>query len=111
MTRWQAMREVILPQSFRVVIPPVTNDFISLLKDSSLVSTITLVDLTKAYGQLAGTYYDYFGTGIIVACIYLLIGLPFVMFSRYTERRLAQQDKDGKKGTAQNYYRTSTRWH
>jgi len=111
MTRWQAMKEVILPQSFRIVIPPITNDFISLLKDSSLVSTITIVDLTKAYGQLAGTYYDYFGTGIIVAIIYLLIGLPFVMFSRYTERRLAEQDKDGKKGRAQNYYRTSTRWH
>ena len=111
MTRWQAMREVILPQSFRVVIPPVTNDFISLLKDSSLVSTITLVDLTKAYGQVAGTYYDYFGTGIIVALIYLLIGLPFVLFSRYTERRLAEQDKDGKKGIALNYYRTTTRWH
>ena len=111
MTRWQAMREVILPQSFRVVIPPITNDFISLLKDSSLVSTITLVDLTKAYGQLAGTYYDYFGTGIIVAFIYLLIGLPFVLFSRYTERKLAEQDKDGKKGMALNYYRASTRWH
>jgi len=110
MTRWQAMREVILPQSFRVVIPPITNDFISLLKDSSLVSTITLVDLTKAYGQLAGTYYDYFGTGIMVAFIYLLIGLPFVMFSRYAERKLAEQDKDGKKGMAMNYYRTSTRY-
>ena len=111
MTRWQAMREVILPQAFRVVIPPITNDFISLLKDSSLVSTITLVDLTKAYGQLAGTYYDYFGTGIIVAFIYLIIGLPFVLFSRYAERKLAEQDKDGKKGIALNYYRTSTRWH
>jgi polar amino acid transport system substrate-binding protein len=110
MTRWQAMREVILPQAFRVVIPPITNDFISLLKDSSLVSTITLVDLTKAYGQLAGTYYDYFGTGIMVAFIYLVIGLPFVAFSRYAERRLAEQDKDGKKGAAQNFYRTSARW-
>ncbi|MDR3280815.1 MAG: ABC transporter substrate-binding protein/permease [Synergistaceae bacterium] len=110
MTRWQAMKEVILPQAFRVVIPPITNDFISLLKDSSLVSTITLVDLTKAYGQLAGTYYDYFGTGIMVAFIYLIIGLPFVMFSRYAERKLAEQDKDGKKGMAHNFYRTSTRW-
>jgi polar amino acid transport system substrate-binding protein len=110
MTRWQAMREVILPQAVRVVIPPITNDFISLLKDSSLVSTITLVDLTKAYGQLAGTYYDYFGTGIMVAFIYLIIGLPFVLFSRYAERRLAEQDKDGRKGMAQNYYRASTRW-
>ncbi|MDR1470884.1 MAG: ABC transporter substrate-binding protein/permease [Synergistaceae bacterium] len=110
MTRWQAMREVTLPQAIRVVIPPITNDFISLLKDSSLVSIITMVDLTKAYGQLAAAYYDYFGPGIMVALIYLVIGLPFVKFSRYAEKRLAEQDKDGKKGMGRNFYRTSTRW-
>ena len=55
MNRGQAMKEVMLPQAIRVVIPPITNDFISLLKDSSLVSIITMVDLTKAYGQLAAT--------------------------------------------------------
>ncbi|MDR1137573.1 MAG: ABC transporter substrate-binding protein/permease [Synergistaceae bacterium] len=110
MTRWEAMREVILPQAARVVIPPITNDFISLLKDSSLVSIITMVDLTKAYGQFAAAYYDYFGPGIIVAFIYLIIGLPFVKFSRYTERRLAEQDKDGKKNAGINIYRMNTRW-
>ncbi|MDR3354471.1 MAG: ABC transporter substrate-binding protein/permease [Synergistaceae bacterium] len=110
MTRLQAMREVILPQAMRVVIPPITNDFISLLKDSSLVSIITMVDLTKAYGQLAATYYDYFGPGIMVAFIYLLIGLPFVKFSRYAERRLAEQDKGGKRGHDNNFYRMSARW-
>lgn len=90
MTRWQAIRHVIAPQAIRLVLPPVTNDFISLLKDSSLVSVITLVELTKAYGQVATTYYDYFGTGIIVAIIYLLLGLPFVRLARWTERRLNQ---------------------
>lgn len=90
MTRWQAIRHVIAPQAIRLVLPPVTNDFISLLKDSSLVSVITLVELTKAYGQVATTYYDYFGTGIIVAIIYLLLGLPFVRLARWMERRLNQ---------------------
>jgi len=89
MTRWQAIRYVIAPQAFRVVLPPVTNDFISLLKDSSLVSVITMVELTKTYSMLATTYYDYFGTGILVAAMYLLIGLPFVRLARWTERRLA----------------------
>jgi len=89
MTRWQAIRHVIAPQAFRVVLPPVTNDFISLLKDSSLVSVITMVELTKAYGQVATTYYDYFGTGLLVAAIYLLLGLPFVRLARWTERRLS----------------------
>ena len=89
MTRWQAIRHVVLPQAIRVALPPVTNDFISLLQDSSLVSVITMVELTKVYGQLATTYYDYFGTGILVAVIYLLLGLPFVRLARWTEKRLA----------------------
>ncbi|GHV53776.1 amino acid ABC transporter permease [Synergistales bacterium] len=110
MTRGQAMREVILPQAFKVVIPPITNDFISLLKDSSLVSIITMVDLTKAYGQIAAAHYDYFGPGIMVAIIYLLLGLPFVKFSRYTELRLAEQDTDSGKNSDNNFYRSSTRW-
>jgi polar amino acid transport system substrate-binding protein len=110
MTRWQAMREVMLPQAMRVVIPPITNDFISLLKDSSLVSVITMVDLTKAYGQFAAAYYDYFGPGIMVALIYLLLGLPFVKFSRHMEERLAEQDTGGERGREYNFYRSSTRW-
>lgn len=89
MKRRQALRYIIIPQAVRLVIPPITNDFISLLKDSSLVSVITMVELTKVYGQLASTYYDYIGTGIIVAAIYLLLGLPFVKLSRYAEKKLA----------------------
>ncbi len=89
MTRIQALRYIILPQAFRIVMPPVTNDFISLLKDSSLVSVITLVELTKLYGQLASTYYDYIGTGILIAAVYLLLGLPFVKLSRYVEKKLS----------------------
>jgi polar amino acid transport system substrate-binding protein len=88
MSKWQAIRHIIAPQAFRVVLPPVTNDFISLLKDSSLVSVITMVELTKVYGQLATTYYDYFGTGIMVAVIYLLLGLPFVRLARMLEKRM-----------------------
>ena len=89
MTRFQALRHVVLPQAIRVALPPVTNDFISLLKDSSLVSVITMVDLTKAYGQVATTYYDYFGTGLMVAAIYFLLGFPFVRLARWAEKRMA----------------------
>jgi polar amino acid transport system substrate-binding protein len=89
MTRWQALRHVIVPQAMRLIIPPVTNDFISLFKDSSLVSIITMVELTKVYGQLASTYYDYIGIGILTAAMYFLIGWPFVRLSRFAERRFA----------------------
>jgi polar amino acid transport system substrate-binding protein len=88
MDHFEVLRHVILPQAFRVSLPPMTNDFISLLKDSSLVSTITMVELTKVYGQLSSTYYDYFGTGILVAIIYLLLGLPFIRVAKHLEKKL-----------------------
>lgn len=89
MTHWQGLRYVVVPQAFRVMLPPMTNDFISLLKDSSLVSVITIVDLTFMYNMLATTYFNYFGIGILVAIIYLLLGLPFVQLARWAERRFA----------------------
>jgi len=89
LTRTQTIRKIVLPQAVRLVIPPVTNDFIALLKDSSLVSVITMVELTKVYGQLASTYYDYIGLGILAALIYFLMGLPIARLSRYVETRLA----------------------
>jgi polar amino acid transport system substrate-binding protein len=89
LTRAQTIRRIVLPQAVRLVIPPVTNDFIALLKDSSLVSVITMVELTKVYGQLASTYYDYIGLGILAALIYFLMGLPIARLSRYVEGRLA----------------------
>jgi len=89
MTRAQALRYVIVPQALRLVIPPVTNDFIALFKDSSIVSVITMVELTKVYGQLASTYYDYIGVGILTAAIYFIMGLPFVRLARWAEAQLA----------------------
>jgi polar amino acid transport system substrate-binding protein len=88
MTQRQGLFHVVIPQSFRLVLPPVTNDFISLLKDSSLVSMVTLVDLTGAYKQIATQTFDYFGAGLLVATFYLLIGLPFVRLARLTEQKL-----------------------
>ncbi|HYP29858.1 MAG TPA: ABC transporter substrate-binding protein/permease [Blastocatellia bacterium] len=89
MTRAQALRHVILPQSLRLVIPPVTNDFIALFKDSSIVSVITMVELTKVYGQLASSNYDYIGIGILTAGIYFLLGLPFIKLARWAENHFA----------------------
>jgi len=89
LTRIQTIRKIVLPQAIRLVIPPMTNDFIALLKDSSLVSVITMVELTKMYGQLAATNYDYIGIGILTAAIYFVLGLPIARLSRLLESRLA----------------------
>lgn len=91
MSRLQAIRHIIIPQAFRIVIPPLTNDFIALLKDSSLVSVITMVELTKVYNQTAQANYDFFGMGIICAIFYLLLGLPFIKLSKKAEKKLERE--------------------
>ncbi|MDR2737982.1 MAG: ABC transporter substrate-binding protein/permease [Puniceicoccales bacterium] len=88
MSQGQSLRHIILPQAFRFILPPLTNDFIALLKDSSLVSLITIVELAKTYTIVASNSMDFFGTGAIVALIYFLIGLPFVRLARLAEKHL-----------------------
>jgi polar amino acid transport system substrate-binding protein len=89
MSRLQMLRHVTLPQAFRMVIPPVTNDFIAMFKDSSIVSVITMVELTKVYGMLAMSTYDYIGLGLMTAAIYFGLSYPASIFASWLERRLA----------------------
>jgi polar amino acid transport system substrate-binding protein len=86
----QALRHVIGPQAVRIAIPPATNDFIALLKDSSLVSLVTLTELTKTYLNLANAMRDHLGLGLMVAAWYLAIGLPFAWLARRAEARLGR---------------------
>ena len=86
LSRWQTLRFVVGPQAMRISIPPMTNDFIALLKDSSLVSLVTLTELTKTYTSLAASTRDHLGLGVLVAVSYLLIGLPFAQLARLAER-------------------------
>lgn len=89
MTRWQSLQHVIIPQALRLVIPPVTNDFISLIKDSSIVSVIAMVELTREYQRLAGIEFDYLGLGLLVAVMYFLIGFPFVRLAGWAEKHFS----------------------
>jgi polar amino acid transport system substrate-binding protein len=88
MSRWQTLRHIVLPQALRVVIPPVTNDFIAMFKDSSIVSVITMVELTKVYGMLAMSTYDYIGLGLMTAAIYFALSYPASIFADHLERKL-----------------------
>jgi polar amino acid transport system substrate-binding protein len=89
MNRWQMLRHIVLPQALRIVIPPVTNDFIAMFKDSSIVSVITMVELTKVYGMLAMSTYDYIGLGIMTAGIYFALSYPASIFAGHLERKLS----------------------
>jgi len=88
MSQWQTLQHVVLPQALRVVIPPVTNDFIAMFKDSSIVSVITMVELTKVYGMLAMSTYDYIGLGLMTAGIYFALSYPASLFADRLERKL-----------------------
>jgi polar amino acid transport system substrate-binding protein len=93
LSRWQTLRHVVFPQAVRISLPPMTNDFIALLKDSSLVSLVTLTELTRTYLNLANAMRDHLGLGLLVASIYLLIGLPFAHLARTVEARLGRHLK------------------
>ena len=88
LSRAQTLRYIVVPQALRVALPPMTNDFIALLKDSSLVALVTLTELNKTYMNLANATRDHLGLGVIVALFYLALGLPFARLSRYVEARL-----------------------
>jgi polar amino acid transport system substrate-binding protein len=90
LSTWQSLRYVVGPQAARVAIPPATNDFIALLKDSSLISVVTLTELTKTYTSLASAMRDHLGLGAVVAVFYLALSLPFARLARWVEGRLGQ---------------------
>ena len=91
MSRSLAIRRVILPQSLRISLPGITNDFIALFKDSSLVSIIAMVELTKTYNILAASSLRYFELGLITAIIYFGMSYPLSLLARRLEKRLKRK--------------------
>ena len=75
MTPFQSMRHVILPQAFRVVLPPVGNEFIALLKDSCLVSVVAVADLTRRGREFMAVHFNPIEVWTIVALLYLIMTL------------------------------------
>jgi polar amino acid transport system permease protein/polar amino acid transport system substrate-binding protein len=88
MPRSLTFQSVIFPQAFRISLPAVTNDFIALFKDSSIVSVIAMVELTKTYGILAATTLRYFELGLVVAILYFGMSYPLSILARRIERRM-----------------------
>ncbi|CCQ89539.1 Amino acid ABC transporter, fused permease and periplasmic binding protein [Nitrospina gracilis 3/211] len=88
MTPFLIYRRILLPQAVRVVLPPVTNDFISLFKDTSLVSIIAIVELTKSYNMLAVSSMRFLELGLLTGLLYLMMAYPLSLLSTRLERRL-----------------------
>ncbi|WZO96533.1 ABC transporter substrate-binding protein/permease [Isosphaeraceae bacterium EP7] len=94
MTRAQGLRRIVIPQAVRMVIPPVTNDFIALFKDTSVCSVITLVELTKQYSILANSTGGVLEFAAASALLYLGMSLPLSWLSRWSERRLSGEQSE-----------------
>ncbi len=89
MTRGLALRRIIVPQATRIVIPPVTNDFIALFKDTAVCSVITVIELSKAYYVHARSTGAILELGVVTALLYLVMSYPLSLLARALERRLA----------------------
>jgi polar amino acid transport system substrate-binding protein len=87
MSRGVALRRVIVPQAVRLVIPPVTNDFIALFKDTSICSVITVVELTKRYSILVNNTSAYLELMLVTATLYLLMSYPLSLLARRLENK------------------------
>ncbi len=88
----QAMRYIILPQAFKRILPPLAGQFISLIKDSSLVGVIALVELTRAGREIGTSTFNYFEVFFTVAVLYLVLTFSLSMVVQYLERRFAASD-------------------
>ncbi|RAP74534.1 amino acid ABC transporter permease [Paenibacillus montanisoli] len=88
MTRWQALRRIILPQAARVTVPPLGNSFISLLKDTSLASAITYVEMFRRAQQDVARTYEPMLLYCEVALIYLLFSTVLSTLQNIVEKRL-----------------------
>jgi polar amino acid transport system permease protein len=93
MSYWQAMRHVILPQAVRRVLPPLGNDFIAMLKDSSLVSVMGIADITYQGRVYAASTFKFFETYNVVGFLYLVMTIGLALLVRYTESRMAVGDR------------------
>lgn len=91
LTRWQAFRLVILPQAIRIVLPPLGNDFVAMIKDSALVSALGVQDITQLGKVYSASTFLFFETYNVVAFLYLVMTLSLSLFVRWLEQRLKRR--------------------
>lgn len=90
---WHRFRFVVFPQAFRLILPPLGNDFVAMVKDSSLVSILGVADITQLGKVLAAGNFRYFETYNMVALLYLVMTIGLSLGLRRVERRLRVKDK------------------
>jgi L-cystine transport system permease protein len=90
MSYWQAMRRILFPQALRIAAPPIGTRFIALMKDTSLVSVITVTELTRAAERVGSATFRYLEMYLIVAAVYWVLNLVLSLGQAALERRLGR---------------------
>lgn len=90
----RTMWMVVLPQAVKNVVPTLGNEFITLLKETSVVSFIAVMDVTKAFQTIANSTYEYIVPYLMLALVYLVLVLGVTALVRFLERRMRAGDRD-----------------
>lgn len=93
MNQIQAMRFIIVPQAFRIILPALGNEFISLLKETAVLSIIAVVEVTRKSMLWASQSFEFWPAYLGTAFVYLSITIPLSRLVAYMERRMAQSDR------------------
>ena len=88
LNRWQRFRHIVFPQAFRMILPPLGNDFVAMVKDSSLVSVLGVSDITQLAKVTAAGNFRYFETYNVAALLYLTMTIGLSLILRWIEARL-----------------------
>lgn len=95
LTKTQIMLFIILPQGFRRALPALFNEFIALIKETSIVGTIGVVDVTKVAERIIARTYEPFTPYLVTAAIYLVIVIGLTQLLKLLEKKLAKGDRNG----------------
>ncbi|MEY1554581.1 amino acid ABC transporter permease [Yoonia sp. R2331] len=91
LSRWQRFRFIVFPQALRTILPPLGNDFVAMVKDSSLVSVLGVTDITQLGKVTAAGNFRYFETYNVVALVYLTMTIGLSLLLRRFEARMRQR--------------------
>ncbi len=93
LSRWRTFRHVVFPQAFRTILPPLGNDFVAMVKDSSLVSVLGVTDITQLGKVIAAGNFRYFETYNVVALLYLTMTISLSLALRRLEEKLRRRSE------------------
>ncbi len=93
-TRRQILRHVVIPQLIARTLPALTGQFASIIKDSSLLSIIAMVEITQTIREITAINLDFFGPYIALSLMYLALTLPVSLFSKWVERRFSYENRN-----------------